>query len=282
MRLLAIDTAAEACSVGIAADGQPPMLLLGDDRTRACRAADAAWSAEAMDAAGLAFADLERIAVTIGPGSFTGVRVGIAAARGLALVVGCPAVGIGTLAAHAREGAGARGSAPVFAALDARRGEVYGQAFAADGAPLGDAARSASRGRFAAPARRAACCSPGSGAALVAAALGEARRARIVHRDAAADLAALVRLGLAAPRAERRAAAALSPPARRQAAARGRGGAPMIWFLPRAPRLRRRAPRRRGRRARRDPCAGLPASVERRRFRRAGRRPGGLRARCPA
>ena len=98
-----------------------------------------------MAEAGLAFADLDRIAVTVGPGSFTGVRVGIAAARGLALVTGCPVVGIGTLAVHAEKArARSRARARCSPLLDARRGEVYGQAFAADGAPLG-----AARGRLA-------------------------------------------------------------------------------------------------------------------------------------
>jgi tRNA threonylcarbamoyladenosine biosynthesis protein TsaB len=79
---------------------------------------------DVMDKAGLAFAALDRIAVTIGPGSFTGLRVGIAFAKGLALALGKPAVGIGTLEALAAEGAGL-----VFPAIDARRGQLYLQAF---------------------------------------------------------------------------------------------------------------------------------------------------------
>ena len=57
--------------------------------------------ARVMDAAALGFAELDRIAVTTGPGSFTGLRVGIAAARGIALAAGKPAVGLTTLAAFA-------------------------------------------------------------------------------------------------------------------------------------------------------------------------------------
>ena len=196
MRLLVIDTAAEACSVGISIEGRPP-ILLSETIGRGHAERLLGMVAEAMDAAGLAFAELERIAVTVGPGSFTGVRVGIAAARGLALVVGCPVAGIGSLAVHAEKARALVGPHPVFAALDARRGEVYGQAFAADGSPLGEAEVGSPAG-FAARLGGDVLLA-GSGASLVAAALGGASETRIVHRDVAADLAALVRLGLAAP-----------------------------------------------------------------------------------
>jgi tRNA threonylcarbamoyladenosine biosynthesis protein TsaB len=77
-----------------------------------------------MADAGLAFDRVQRIAVTVGPGSFTGLRVGIAFAKGLALALDLPAVGIGTLEALAAEAEGL-----VFPAIDARRGQLYLQAF---------------------------------------------------------------------------------------------------------------------------------------------------------
>jgi tRNA threonylcarbamoyladenosine biosynthesis protein TsaB len=80
-----------------------------------------------MAEAGLAFDRLDRIAVTVGPGSFTGLRVGIAFAKGLALALDKPAVGIGTLEALAAEAGGL-----VFAAIDARRGQLYLQGFEDD------------------------------------------------------------------------------------------------------------------------------------------------------
>jgi tRNA threonylcarbamoyl adenosine modification protein YeaZ len=86
-----------------------------------------------MDAAGLAFADLDRIAVTVGPGTFTGVRVAVAAARGLALASGLPVVGASSLAvmAHrAEELLGApRADRLLVVAVDARRGMLYAQIF---------------------------------------------------------------------------------------------------------------------------------------------------------
>lgn len=194
MRLLAIDTALEACSVGIA-DGDAPLILMSETIGRGHAERLMGMVEAAMREAGLAFRDLDRIAVTIGPGSFTGVRVGIAAARGLALVVGCPVVGIGTLAALAGKARVIAGARPVLAALDARRSEVYAQAFDADGTPRGPAI-------VAAPALVAESFAgdmvlAGSGADLVRAML--ASDTPVVHRDAAPDIGAVLRLGLAAP-----------------------------------------------------------------------------------
>jgi tRNA threonylcarbamoyladenosine biosynthesis protein TsaB len=89
--------------------------------------------AEVMQEAGLAFGDLERIAITIGPGTFTGVRGTVAAARGLALASGLPVVGATSLAvmAHrADELLGSRNGRLLAVAVDARRSMVYLQLFA--------------------------------------------------------------------------------------------------------------------------------------------------------
>lgn len=78
------------------------------------------------------FDALERIAVTVGPGSFTGLRVGLAFALGLGAALQRPVVGVTTLEALA---ASIDAAGPMLAAVDARRGEVYAQAFQ-DGCPL--------------------------------------------------------------------------------------------------------------------------------------------------
>jgi tRNA threonylcarbamoyladenosine biosynthesis protein TsaB len=72
---------------------------------------------------GLAAADIDGVAVSTGPGSFTGIRIGVAAAQGLAMALTVPIVGVSTLAALAAGAAGWHG--PLVACLDARRGEVY-------------------------------------------------------------------------------------------------------------------------------------------------------------
>jgi len=95
------------------------------------------------------FAALGRIAVTIGPGSFTGIRVGVAAARALGLACEVPVVGVSTLAALAAPMMNLDPPATVIAAVDARHGQIYVQAFTPEGrtlisariAPVRDAVR---------------------------------------------------------------------------------------------------------------------------------------------
>ena len=94
----------------------------------------APMAAEVMGTAKLAFADLTKIAVTVGPGSFTGLRVGLAFAKGLHLATGAPLAGIGALAALAAS-AGPQGQ--IAAVIDARRGLVYLQALI-DGVARGE------------------------------------------------------------------------------------------------------------------------------------------------
>ncbi len=89
--------------------------------------------ARVMQRAGSKFDELDRIAVTTGPGSFTGLRVGISAARGIALATAKPAVGITTLAAYAAPLIAADNSQPVVAAIDARHDHVYLQVFGPGG-----------------------------------------------------------------------------------------------------------------------------------------------------
>ena len=79
------------------------------------------------------FDALTRVAVTIGPGSFTGIRIGVAAARAIALACGIPAVGVSTLAALAAPAIAAGARPPIVAAIDARHGNVYVQSFGARG-----------------------------------------------------------------------------------------------------------------------------------------------------
>lgn len=84
----------------------------------------------------LAYGNLQRLAVTTGPGSFTGLRIGLSAARGIALARGIPVVGVPSLLAISLSG---EASQPVAVLVDARRGEAYLQTFSAPGVPEGPA-----------------------------------------------------------------------------------------------------------------------------------------------
>src|ERR1700724_4063210 len=133
MRILAIDTALEACAAGII---EMPDRVLAEESVAMARGhAEALMPllARVMNRAALGFPDLDRIAVTVGPGSFTGLRVGIAAARGIALAAGKPAVGLSTLSAFAAPHLAEDETVPVLAAIDARHEHVYLQVFAAGG-----------------------------------------------------------------------------------------------------------------------------------------------------
>ena len=94
---------------------------------------------EALAKAGVALSAIERVVVTVGPGSFTGIRIGVAAARGFALSLGIPAVGITTLEVMAAAAGKQDPGKPVLAAIDAKREEIYLQAFDGNGSPLDEA-----------------------------------------------------------------------------------------------------------------------------------------------
>jgi len=124
MLILGIDTALAACSAAIVRDG---MVLATREvaMSRGHAEALAPLVSELAAEAGVAMAALERIAVTIGPGTFTGLRVGIAFARGLGLALGIPVIGISTTEAVAK-GIGVHFSVGVHAAaLD----DIYIEAF---------------------------------------------------------------------------------------------------------------------------------------------------------
>jgi tRNA threonylcarbamoyladenosine biosynthesis protein TsaB len=127
MKLLAFETSTEACSVALWLDGAVHERFELAPRRHAELALP--WAEQLLAQAGVAKTRLDAIAIGRGPGAFTGVRLGVAIAQGIALALDRPVVPVSTLAALALPAAGER----ILAAIDARMGEVYFAAFQREG-----------------------------------------------------------------------------------------------------------------------------------------------------
>jgi len=189
--ILSIDTCLGASSVAVL-DGERVLAVRSEPMTRGHQERIGVLAREAAAEAGAAFSDLERIGVTVGPGSFTGLRVGLAFAKGLATALSIPCVGVNTLESLAF---GTKGF--VAAVIDARMSQVYLQVFAdgvalmaPDALGLGEAAARLAELYSGGPATLV-----GSGAPLLADALPSAA----VLAPAAPDPIAVARLAAARP-----------------------------------------------------------------------------------
>jgi tRNA threonylcarbamoyl adenosine modification protein YeaZ len=199
MRILAIDTALPAVSVCVLDAGESqPVARESVSMDKGHAEALMPMVARVMAKVEGGFASIGRVGVTVGPGSFTGIRIGVAAARGIALARGIEAVGVSTLAAFAAPLLSEESEGIVAAAIDARHGHVYFTAYGPAGRiltsprilALRDACRLLGAGRIRAV---------GSGATLLrdeAAVYGG--DIYVVDASPAPDILAVARLGLVA------------------------------------------------------------------------------------
>jgi tRNA threonylcarbamoyladenosine biosynthesis protein TsaB len=198
-RVLAIDTALGACAVAVAEAGRTlPIALDSEEMAKGHAEALMPMIERVMAEVDGGFASLERVAVTVGPGSFTGLRIGIAAARAIGLAAGIPVVGVSTLSAYAAPLANPEGSGVIAVGIDARHGQLFFQAFTAAGRtivlPRLISAREAARAIGSGPVKLA-----GSGAAALATeAMALGLQTGIADMRPAPDIVWTARLGLAA------------------------------------------------------------------------------------
>lgn len=132
MRLLVLDCAANVCAAAVL-ENTRVLAAISEPMTRGHAERIAPMLGECLSDAGVAVETLDAVAVTIGPGAFTGIRIGLAAARGLALAAGIPVLGINCLEVAA---APFKGHSPVLVALETKRADFYLQAFDAEGNAL--------------------------------------------------------------------------------------------------------------------------------------------------
>jgi tRNA threonylcarbamoyladenosine biosynthesis protein TsaB len=202
MRVLAIDTALAACAAavldtdhGILASESLPMV-------RGHAEALIPLIARVMKQSEMTFQNLGRIAVTTGPGSFTGVRVGLAAARGFGVATGVPVVGVSTLSVYAAPYLAGNGKSPVVVAIDARHAHVFLQVFGPSGQIL-VSARLARLSEAISVASEAPACLVGSAAREVADGLAmNAATPRAIDPRDAPDIVWVAQIGAVTPQAQ--------------------------------------------------------------------------------
>lgn len=138
MKILALDTALSACSVAVCIDGETVSCAL-EPMTRGQSEALMPMVLSVLEEARMRVEEFDLIAVTRGPGAFTGLRIGLAAARGLALASGVPCCGVTSTQAIALAARmSVRADQSLIVALDSKRSDLYIQAFAPDGSAVSE------------------------------------------------------------------------------------------------------------------------------------------------
>jgi len=198
MNVLAFDTALGRGAVAVSVAGRCAAQRVETEQ-RALAERLLPMIEETLDLAGIGYRDLDRIGVTVGPGTYTGLRIGVAAARGLGLATGLPVIGVTTLEALAQ---GVREQVAegelIAAAVDARRGQLYLQLFRL----IAEAVEAASDPMAIDPAAAAEMLGPFTGVTVgpAASVVGTLTDGRFRGVDGHADIAPMVVAQLVAMR----------------------------------------------------------------------------------
>ena len=138
--ILCIETGTDTCSVALAQDGR--LVALRENHGERDHAARVAVYTEEVLAeggnghGGISYAELNAVAVSQGPGSYTGLRIGVSFAKGLCYGLGIPLIGVGSLESLCEMARQNHAGGLFIPMIDARRMEVFGQVFDAEGTPL--------------------------------------------------------------------------------------------------------------------------------------------------
>lgn len=210
--MLGIDTSAAACSAALWRDGT---IIAAERQAMARGHAEALMPMveRVLASAALDYRDLAAVAVVAGPGAFTGLRIGLAAARGIALAAKIPAIGVSAFAAIAAGiPAASRAGRAVTVAIDTKRGDLYLQCFDQGLEPV-ESGRVVALADIATALPAGAIYVAGDGSPLLRAVLAEARRDAVFDSSPAPpDAGVVAALGAAQLAGARDAGAHLTPP----------------------------------------------------------------------
>ena len=223
--LLGFDTATTTCSAALWAGGAVAAYRCVDEAGRHAELL-VPMLREVAAEAGTTLSAMDGFAVTVGPGSFTGIRIGLAAARGLALALGRPLIGLSTLEVLAAGVPANEREGPILAALDAGRGRLYAQLFDRALNPLCDPEAvtvEALPALLAAPLQAGPLTVAGTGQEAALAVLPSSLEARPASGSPTPDARVLVRRAAGRTEIESGDAAAVRPLYLRAAGARPRG-----------------------------------------------------------
>lgn len=193
MKILALDTAASFCAAALY-DSDKALVLAQRRENIGKGHAEVlmTYVDEVLAEAKLDFHQIDRVAVNVGPGSFTGVRIAVSSARGFALALKTVAIGVSAFEALCVQAQENKSGHPVLVLLDAHRGEIFAQSFDGNGEPETDALALTLEEAVALCAGKPDHVLTGSAAPAVSQALGESRM--IAQTEPTADIAVYAKI----------------------------------------------------------------------------------------